>query len=160
MLADARFAIIANIRGAWRGYGARASQAIGLAKVLDELRGAFRIEERRTQRRSDGTVTIAGVRYELPSRYRTLERLSVRYATWDLAAVHLVDDKSGAVLAPLDPLDRTRNGTQSRRLLAEVVPLAGIAAPPTRPPSWRRCCASSSPRTTPRGSRRRTCPRT
>ncbi len=100
----------------------------------EELRGAFRIEERRTQRRSDGTVTIAGVRYELPSRYRTLERLSVRYATWDLAAVHLVDDKSGAVLAPLYPLDRTRNGTQSRRLLAEVAPLAGIAAPPTRPP--------------------------
>ncbi len=100
----------------------------------EELRGAFRIEERRTQRRSDGTVTIAGVRYELPSRYRTLERVSVRYAEWDLAAVHLVDDTSGALLAPLYPLDRTKNGTQSRRLLAEVAPPAATFAPPAKIP--------------------------
>lgn len=33
-----RFAIIANVLGAWRAYGARASYAIELAKVLDELR--------------------------------------------------------------------------------------------------------------------------
>lgn len=45
----------------------------------EELRLAFRVEETRVQRRSDGTATIAGVRYEVPSRYRTLERLSVRY---------------------------------------------------------------------------------
>jgi transposase InsO family protein len=86
----------------------------------DELRLAFRVEETRVQRRSDGTVTISGVRYEVPSRFRTLERLSVRYASWDLSAVHLVDDRSGTLLAPLYPLDRTRNGSQSRRMLAEV----------------------------------------
>jgi putative transposase len=95
--------------------------------TADELRLAFRVEETRTQRRSDGTVTIAGVRYEVPSRYRTLERLSVRYASWDLSAVHLVDHRSGALLAPLYPLDRTRNGAQSRRMLAQVA-----SASPTR----------------------------
>ena len=104
----------------------------------EELRRAFRVEETRMQRRSDGTVTIAGVRYEVPSRYRTLERLSVRYASWDLAAVHLVDDKSGALLAPLYPLDRARNGTQSRRRLAEVAsaapPPAVATASPAPPP--------------------------
>jgi len=87
----------------------------------EELRLAFRVEETRVQRRSDGTVSIAGVRYEVPSRYRTLERLTVRYASWDLSTVHLVDARSGALLAPLYPLDRTKNGRQSRRLLAEVV---------------------------------------
>lgn len=96
----------------------------------DELRFAFCVEERRTQRRSDGTVTIAGVRYELPSRYRTLERPSVRYAAWDLAMVHLVDERTGAVLARLYPLDRTKNGTQSRRVLAEVA--SPVPAPPPR----------------------------
>jgi hypothetical protein len=80
-------------------------------------------------------VTIAGVRYELPSRYRTLERLSVRYASWDLSTVHLVDDKSGALLAPLYPLDRTKNGTQSRRLLAAVAPVAPHAAAIAATPS-------------------------
>jgi len=42
--------------------------------------------------------------------------------------VHLVDERSGALLAPLYPLDRTRNGTQSRRQLAEVASVAPAAA--------------------------------
>jgi putative transposase len=91
----------------------------------EELRLAFRVEETRVQRRSDGTATIAGVRYEVPSRYRTLERLSVRYASWDLSTVHLVDDKSGALLAALYPLDRAKNSIQSRRVIAEIA-----SAPP------------------------------
>lgn len=101
----------------------------------EELRLAFRVEERRTQRRSDGTATIAGVRYEVPSRYRTLERLNVRYASWDLSTVHLVDERSGALLAPLYPLDRTKNGTQSRRMLADIASTTPTPAATTRSPS-------------------------
>jgi transposase InsO family protein len=101
----------------------------------EELRLAFRVEETRVQRRSDGTVTIAGVRYEVPSRYRTLERLSVRYASWDLSTVHLVDDRSGALLAPLYPLDRATNGTQSRRVLAEVASASPTTAVALTSPS-------------------------
>jgi transposase InsO family protein len=100
----------------------------------DELRLAFRVEETRMQRRSDGTVTISGVRYEVPSRFRTLERPSVRYASWDLSTVHLVDDRSGTLLAPLHPLDRTKNATQSRRVVAELArtrPSAAITSPAT-----------------------------
>jgi transposase InsO family protein len=103
----------------------------------EELRLAFRVEETRVQRRSDGTATIAGVRYEVPSRYRTLERLSVRYASWDLSTVHLVDERSGALLAPLYPLDRAKNAAQSRRVLAEVASIppavASTASPSTIP---------------------------
>lgn len=98
----------------------------------EELRLAFRVEETRVQRRSDGTATIAGVRYEVPSRYRTLERLSVRYASWDLSTVHLVDERSGTLLAPLYPLDRAKNAAQSRRVLAEV---AGTPPTPAASPS-------------------------
>jgi putative transposase len=103
--------------------------------TAEELRLAFRVEETRVQRRSDGTVTIAGVRYEVPSRYRTLERLSVRYPSWDLSAVHLVDDRSGTLLAPLYPLDRAKNGTQSRRVLAEVASTSPATAVATTSPS-------------------------
>jgi len=98
----------------------------------EELRLAFRVEETRAQRRSDGTATIAGVRFEVPSRYRTLERLSVRYASWDLSCVHLVDARTGALLAALYPLDRTKNGTAHRRPIAEVAstrPTATTASP-------------------------------
>ncbi|MBE7448188.1 MAG: hypothetical protein HS111_04690 [Kofleriaceae bacterium] len=65
-------------------------------------------------------MTIAGVRYEVPSRYRTLERLSVRYASWDLSMVHLVDNRRRRAPRAAVPADRIKNGAQSRRVVAEV----------------------------------------
>lgn len=81
------------------------------------LRRAFRIEESRTQRRSDGTITVKGVRFEIPSRYRTLLRPSVRYARWDLSSVDLVDSRTGAHLATLFPIDKEKNADGHRRPL-------------------------------------------
>ena len=84
-----------------------------------ELRRAFRTQVRRRPRRSDGTVSLAGQRFELPSRYRHLTEVAVRYARWDLSAVDLVDPDSGAVLGPLYPLDKTGNADGHRRRLDE-----------------------------------------
>jgi hypothetical protein len=100
----------------------------------EELRLAFRVEETRTQRRSDGTVSIAGVRFEVPSRYRHLERLSVRYARWDLGRVHLVDARTGTLLAPLYPLDRAKNADGMRRVLGPVASVPPDDVPPTKTP--------------------------
>ncbi len=46
----------------------------------EALRRAFRLEAARTQRKSDGTISIEGRRFEVPSRFRHLDRLWVRYA--------------------------------------------------------------------------------
>jgi len=81
------------------------------------LKLAFTSEERRTQRRSDGTVTIAGQRFEIPARYRLLTRVTVRYASWDLTHVHLVDERTATVLAHLLPLDKSKNAEGRRRVL-------------------------------------------
>jgi putative transposase len=97
---------------------------------LEDLRLAFRLEEKRTQRRSDGTVSIQSVRFEVPSRYRHLERLSVRYARWDLSRVHLVDPNTGALLSPLYPLDRAKNADGRRRVLGPVAGTPDDVAPP------------------------------
>jgi putative transposase len=88
----------------------------------DALRRAFRMEVRRKQRKSDGTITVAGVRYELPSAYRTLEWVNVRVARWDLSSVDLVDPRTGAHLATLLPLDREKNADGRRRPLADCDP--------------------------------------
>ncbi len=101
----------------------------------EELRLAFRVEETRTQRRSDGTVSIQSVRFEVPSRYRHLERLSVRYASWDLGRVHLVDARMGTLLAPLYPLDRAKNADGMRRVLGPVASVPADETPPTTPKS-------------------------
>jgi transposase InsO family protein len=83
----------------------------------DQLRRAFRTEESRAQRRSDGTITVEGVRFELPSRYRTLRRVTVRVARWDLSSVDLVDARSGQFLTTLLPLDKTKNADGLRRAI-------------------------------------------
>jgi transposase InsO family protein len=89
------------------------------------LRAAFTRSERRRQRASDGTVVIAGQRFEVANRYRHLRELLVRYASWDLSAVHLVDERSGQLLCRLYPQDKTRNASGVR---ASLEPLASTPA--------------------------------
>jgi putative transposase len=81
------------------------------------LRQAFRAQVARHQRRSDGTLSLEGRRFELPTRYRHLERVWVRYARWDLSAVDVVDPHTGAILGALYPLDKHRNADGQRRRL-------------------------------------------
>lgn len=95
----------------------------------EALRRAFRLTVGRTQRRSDGTITAEGARFEVPSRWRHLDRLFVRYARWDLRALDLVDVRTGAVLGVLYPLDKTKNADGRRRSLEPAAPAA--AAPPS-----------------------------
>jgi len=101
------------------------------------LRAAFTRSERRTQRVSDGTVMVGAQRFEVPNRYRHLRELIVRYASWDLSIVHLVDDRSGQLLCRLYPQDKTRNATGIRAPLeslassrASPVPTPAVSAQP------------------------------
>ena len=95
----------------------------------EALRRAFRAEVSRAQRRYDGTFSLEGRRFEVPSRYRHLQRLTVRYARWDLSVVDLVDARSGARVCALYPLDKTANASGQRRALEPIA--ASSAAPPT-----------------------------
>jgi putative transposase len=86
----------------------------------DDLRLAFCKETSRIQRRSDGTISLNGIRFEIPSRFRHFRSVTVRYASWNLARVHLTDPRSGTVLARIYPLDRARNADGLRKTLAPV----------------------------------------
>jgi putative transposase len=79
-----------------------------------ELKIAFTAEAGRTQRRSDGTISLKGIRFEIPSRYHHFQRLSVRAASWDLSQVHLAEPKTGAILCRLFPLDKQKNAQGER----------------------------------------------
>jgi putative transposase len=87
------------------------------------------MEVTRRQRRSDGTLTVEGVRFEVPSAYRTLIELRLRVARWDLSTALLVDPRTGAHLATLLPLDKTKNADGVRRALPEDA----RELPPARP---------------------------
>jgi putative transposase len=79
------------------------------------LRTAFTTEQTRAQRRSDGTLTVEGVRFEVPARFAHLPRLTIRYARWDLGSVLVCDGRTGDGLGTLYPIDKTRNADAVRR---------------------------------------------
>jgi transposase InsO family protein len=83
----------------------------------DVLRDAFRIEVRRRARRSDGTLSLGGARFEIPARLRHLSEVHVRYARWDFSRVDVVDPRTGAILCPIKPLDKAANADGKRRRL-------------------------------------------
>ena len=84
------------------------------------LAASFRIEVKRKQRRSDGTVSLNGARFEIPSRYRHFEHTHLQYARWDLSRVDLVDPRTGAILCQVLPLDKSANANGQRRRLAQA----------------------------------------
>lgn len=101
------------------------------APPLAAFRLAFSRQVTRTQRRSDGTVVVAGVRYEVPARFRTLPTLTLRYPGWDPSELALLDPRTGALLTRLWPLDKAGHATGQRRTMTPVAP----APPSTRAPA-------------------------
>ena len=68
------------------------------------------------------------------SKRSHLSSFEVRFASWDLTQVHLVDERTGKVLCRLFPQDKTRNASGLRRSLdpispepIDVKPATGIA---------------------------------
>lgn len=97
------------------------------------LKHAFCNEVNRRQRRSDGTLTLDGCRFEIPSQYRHMENLTVRYARWDLSSAILIDPQCNVFLTTLYPQDKSENAKGIRRTfetnkaLHHETPPTGIA---------------------------------
>jgi putative transposase len=115
--------------------------------TVAELEFAFTAAVSRLQRHSDGTLTLDSVRFEVPSRFRHLRRLALRYISWDLRQVWLIDEATGVALDRLLPLDRARNADGVRRPVAALPPpaappdAAAAAAPPGIAPLLRKLMA-------------------
>ncbi|MBC7659790.1 MAG: DDE-type integrase/transposase/recombinase [Chitinophagaceae bacterium] len=86
-----------------------------------DVRMAFRIEEDRKQRRSDGSITIEGIRYEIPGRFRSIQKVTVRYARWDLSKVSLVSKDTGQIICSLYPINREQNANGKRHRYVDDV---------------------------------------
>jgi putative transposase len=97
---------------------AHAPDVLRASPSSDDLHAAFRLETKRRQRHSDGTISLDGVRFEVPARFRHFRDVVVRYARWDLSRVDLVDPRHGTLLAPLYPLDRAANADGRRAAMA------------------------------------------
>jgi transposase InsO family protein len=96
---------------------AQAPDVLRTSPTSESLRDAFRLEAKRFQRQSDVTISLEGVRFEVPARYRHFREVSVRYARWDLGRVDVVDGRSGIILAPIYPLDKSANADGRRAVI-------------------------------------------
>lgn len=84
------------------------------------LSHTFCAEVKRKQRRSDGTLTLDGCRFEVPSQYRHVDVLHIRYARWDLSHAVLVDPHTNTCLDTLYPQDKSANADAVRRTFASL----------------------------------------
>ena len=85
------------------------------------LRHHFSLRETRTQRRGDGTVSIKGIRFELPARLRHLSTVHVRFRRWDYSMAWVIDPASDTILAQIKPVDKELNASGLRRVI-EIQP--------------------------------------
>lgn len=83
----------------------------------DVLRLAFTRRITRRPRRSDATVVVDGIRYELPFRFAHMPSVILRAPGWDKSQMVLVDPDTDAPLARLLPQDKTKNASGKRRLI-------------------------------------------
>jgi putative transposase len=83
----------------------------------DALRFAFTRRITRTPRRSDATVVVDGIRYELPVRFSHMKSVVLRAPEWDKSQMTLVDPNTDAPLARLLPQDKTKNASGKRRVI-------------------------------------------
>jgi transposase InsO family protein len=89
----------------------------------DTLHFNFTKVDPRSQRISDGTLQIKGVRFEVPSRFRHIKRLTVGFKSWDLSMAYLVDGRTGENLGRIFPQDKTKNADGDRRGLEPIHPV-------------------------------------
>ena len=83
----------------------------------DFLRLAFTRRISRIPRRSDATVVVEGIRYELPARFGHLRSVILRTPSWDKSQMTLVDPDTDAALARLLPQDKVKNASGMRRAI-------------------------------------------
>jgi hypothetical protein len=83
----------------------------------DTLGLAFTRRLTRTPRRSDATVSVDGIRYELPFRFAHMRSVILRAPSWDKSRMTLVDPDTDAPLALLVPQDKTKNASGKRRII-------------------------------------------
>jgi len=107
-----------------------------------DLRLAFTQELSRSQRLSDGTISVDATRLEIPSAYGHLKRLWIRRASWDLSHVYLCDARSGSLLCRIYPQDKTKNADGRRRPRElPALPQATFADAPCESPLMRKLLA-------------------
>lgn len=89
------------------------------APSSETLRRLFRRRVTRRQRHEDHTITLEGVRYQLPELVWGVDTLTVAYAAWNRDLVTIIDPFTEKELADIFPVDRVENAMRRTRRASE-----------------------------------------
>jgi hypothetical protein len=83
-----------------------------------EMSQCFRMRITRTVRKTDATITLDGVRLQVPQHYAHLEQLTLRYARWDLGEAEILCPDTFKPLTTIHPLNKLANSLGQRNTCA------------------------------------------
>lgn len=110
----------------------------------DLIERAFCRRVSRRVRRSDVTITIDAVRFELPAMLQWQTKVWVRYAKWDMSRAFVVDPDTDELICQIRPQDKTKNADGKRRAIDAPDSTLGDEDTPLKdelPPLMRRIMA-------------------
>lgn len=81
----------------------------------EDLSLAFTRQVTRKPRHFDSSVSIDGVRFEIPWQYRHMERVIIRYSEWDLSSGWLMSPDGDRPVSRILPADLNGNSSGIRR---------------------------------------------
>jgi putative transposase len=84
-----------------------------------ELIACFRTRATRTVRKTDGTITLDGVRFEVPQIYKHHDSLVLSYAKWDLGEAEIICPSSFKSLRTIYPINKLQNSLSYRKEIEE-----------------------------------------
>ena len=86
-----------------------------------DLKCSFRMEIKRTIRSTDGTITLDGIRFEIPQQYVHMETLLLRYARWDLGEAEILCHDTKKSLCIIHPINKVLNSSGYRQEKTEKI---------------------------------------
>ena len=97
--------------------------------AFDDMKKCFRMRTSRKVRKTDGTLTLDGVRFQLPRCYAHMDEVLLRYARWDLGEAEVLCPDTLKSLSVIFPLDKLSNSLAHRsvdpdkvlKLIPEVI---------------------------------------
>ena len=81
----------------------------------EDLKKSFRMEIRRIIRKQDSTVTLDGVRFQIPQHYAHIDSILLRYARWDLGEAEILCPHTHKNLCSIYPLNKLENSNALRK---------------------------------------------
>ncbi len=93
------------------------------APDYDILRKAFRTSTNRIIRKSDHTITVDAVRFEVPRQLHHFQEITVAYSQWDLSSITVLDPETHQAVCEIFPVDLNKNANGIRAALSETPPI-------------------------------------